>query len=673
MHVLGFAPVWAALTGLACMVTAGLVLLRAPEARAARPLFLALTSGQLLFGSSFFPGPPVQTYGTMLAYAVGSISVPFLLQAMLLLVPETAPRTRWGLWWPWAFAPSVILVLGCQFADTPFPGDVAWRWIEPPLWGAYVVGLVTILARSFRLAGPVGRRRIKWILYGYSLLYVPFLLQSVLLLLGWGGSLTKAPLGFVGMILPACVLIAVVRENLFDIDRLISVTASYTTLGVLALGIMLAGFSHVAARVGSGLGLEPAAAQLVLALGLAGVIVPAQRRLRPQVDRLFFQERYALERGVAELLQELSDCADPGALYARAGERLDALVRPESCVVYARTADAFAPAFTRGRIVPAFEPAGPLVAALAHRAAPLVADAWQRGRAGPLAPFDRATLETLGVAVVLPIRRRDELVAFVCLGAKRSGDIYTATDLALLNAVARKISDELIRFDLTDVVQRGRAMEEALRPYVPAAVAGQLASGTPVAAAEHQVSVLFVDIRGYTSFAEARESAEVFTTVSRYAETVSAIARDRGGAVAEFSGDGMMVVFGAPQALATKERAAVEAGREIIDAVSALPPDGPTAPPLSVGVGIATGPAFVGDVRSVDRRIWTAIGDTVNLAARLQQLTRAMDAAMVIDEPTWRGARYVAADFVPHARTVIRGRAEPEDVWVLPAAATRRS
>jgi adenylate cyclase len=89
---------------------------------------------------------------------------------------------------------------------------------------------------------------------------------------------------------------------------------------------------------------------------------------------------------------------------------------------------------------------------------------------------------------------------------------------------------------------------------------------------------------------------------------------------------------------------------------------------LSVGVGIATGPAFVGDVRSAERRIWTAIGNTVNLAARLQQLTRSLDAAMVIDAPTRHGARYVAADFIARRDTPIRGRTEPADVWVLPAA-----
>jgi class 3 adenylate cyclase len=324
----------------------------------------------------------------------------------------------------------------------------------------------------------------------------------------------------------------------------------------------------------------------------------------------------------------------------------------------------------RGRAVPAvFESDGPLGAALARRSAPLAADAWRSGGPSTLGPFDRAVLETLGAVVVLPVRRRDALVAIVCLGAKRSGDIYTPTDLTLLGAVARKVSDELERFELADIIERGRIMEGALRRYVPAAVTAQLASGG-VEPAEREVSILFVDLRGYTTFAETRPAEDVFRAVNRYTEVVSAIARDRGGMVAEFSGDGMMVVFGAPHALPAKERAAVEAGREIIDAVAALTPDGSSRAPLTVGVGIATGPAFVGDVHSAERLIWTAIGNTVNMAARLQQLTRSMDAAMVIDTPTWQGARYMAADFVRRESTPIRGHAEPHDVWVLASAAT---
>jgi adenylate cyclase len=114
----------------------------------------------------------------------------------------------------------------------------------------------------------------------------------------------------------------------------------------------------------------------------------------------------------------------------------------------------------------------------------------------------------------------------------------------------------------------------------------------------------------------------------------------------------------------------VEAGRAIVVAVRslALGQTKPESQPLEVGVGIATGRAFVGNIHAVDRLIWTAIGDTTNLAARLQSLTRDLAAAIVIDARTWAAAGNVAADFEGHERTPIRGRRQPEDVYVLPLA-----
>ncbi len=130
----------------------------------------------------------------------------------------------------------------------------------------------------------------------------------------------------------------------------------------------------------------------------------------------------------------------------------------------------------------------------------------------------------------------------------------------------------------------------------------------------------------------------------------------------------MMAVFGAPQTLPNKERAAVETARDILVAMESLRLEGAGAdsPPLSVGVGIATGEAFVGNIRAVDRMIWSAIGNTTNLAARLQALTRDLDASIVIDEPTRREADYVAADFERREETPIRGRRETQDVYALP-------
>ena len=153
--------------------------------------------------------------------------------------------------------------------------------------------------------------------------------------------------------------------------------------------------------------------------------------------------------------------------------------------------------------------------------------------------------------------------------------------------------------------------------------------------------------------------------MNRHTEAISEAVREHGGSVVEFNGDGMMAVFGAPRKLAHKERAAVQAGFEIVDAVGRLPVEDPSSGStnLAVGVGIATGEAFVGNIRAVDRMIWSAIGNTTNLAARLQILTRDLDAALVIDHATWERAQPVSGAFQKRPGVPIRGRRETQDVY----------
>jgi adenylate cyclase len=210
-----------------------------------------------------------------------------------------------------------------------------------------------------------------------------------------------------------------------------------------------------------------------------------------------------------------------------------------------------------------------------------------------------------------------------------------------------------------------RATYAALRRYVPAVLAALIESGRTVECEEREVSVLFADIRGFISFAESRQATEIFRAVNQYTERVSEIVQRHGGTVIEFSGDGIMALFGAPQRLLDKERAAVAAGRAIIRAMS-RGGDAATGLALSVGVGIATGKDCVGDIRVADRVIWSAIGNTTNLAARLQGLTRSLDAAMVIDEATWTAAHPTATDLELRRNVAVRGLRHALTVHVLP-------
>jgi class 3 adenylate cyclase len=229
----------------------------------------------------------------------------------------------------------------------------------------------------------------------------------------------------------------------------------------------------------------------------------------------------------------------------------------------------------------------------------------------------------------------------------------------------------LVRYDEGRSLRHAQKMQRALRRYVPGAVAAEIESGHTLELGAREISVLFADIRGFTTFSEGRDAAEIFATVNWFTDRVSEIVHRHGGSVVEFSGDGIMAVFGAPTSLPAMERAAVDAGRAIVAAVSAGGMSDFENLPLGVGVGIATGTDFVGNVRAAGQAIWTAIGNTSNLAARLQGLTRDLDAAMVIDRPTRAACGAAALGFELHQKVGLRGWRETHDVYVLPSHANR--
>lgn len=651
---------WYLPSSLAFALLGVIAIFRVPDRRLAR---LAL-AGPMLFGAlwlRFYGGPRELTYTWMAASALETaLFMPLALRAMLLFPPEAA-RDGWlARLAPWAFVVLVPATAGITF-NWPLPLGVALP-LTFALAAAAVVSALAILASAYRRAEPIGRRQIKWVLYGGYLSGV-FALGAIAIAAfsreRWWALEVASPCG---VFLAAGYLVAIVRFHLADVDRVIGATATYSILAVFAIAGLLSCVPPMAHAASSTMGVDPATAQTALSLGVAALIVPAYRKLRPRLERQMFAERAAFEDGIAELLQEIGREREAALLLQHVGARLDGLLRPESIAIYGRAEGAFVSLVACGGATPpAFEAGGALVATLAQAQRPLTAERWSRSTAPTV--FERAALQTFDAAVLLPVRTGGELSAFVSLGPKRSGDIYTAGDCALLAAVADRIGAALAQFDSAELMRQKLDMYQSLRRYVPGSLAERIERGQALDAGERDVSVLFIDIRGYTSLAQERGAEEVFSLVSRYTRAVGEVLSMHGGTIVEFNGDGMMAVFGAPEAHPAKEHAAVSAARELVERLG----DAQSAPneALRLGVGIATGAAYVGSIQSVDRAIWSAIGSTTNLAARLEQLTRELDASVAIDARTYGAAGEAAKDFAALAGVRIRGREQPEDIYVL--------
>jgi class 3 adenylate cyclase len=574
--------------------------------RGFRPARLLLGSflGYGIHWTYFWGGSAAQTWAGLAAFGIGmAAAMVFGLQAALAFPLETASESRAARLGSWAFVG--LGVGGASWAfGFPFTPKTG-KLLSTVGTAVIAVALLAIVTWNFRRAGPTGRRQLKWVLVGLYLGLAPPLVAVFATLfkpgLGW---LYEASLLSV-LAIPLALFVALSRDHLYDVDRLISASATYSLLSLLAVvGALLA--VPPAARLLAGV-VDPDLAQVGLSALVAFGVVGARGWLAPRVERLLFRERVALERGAQALRDALGASEKPSDLLETLGARLDALLAPNCTVIYAAAGEELAPVFVRGpAAAPSFGLERPLAVQLAAESGPTAVPARRRHpfwRA--LAADEASALEAMGAALLVPLRPRGALVGFVCLGEKRSGDVYTGQDRALLASIAEKVSDELVRFHELELREAERALGARLRRYVPGAIAEEIERGGSLAPGEREVTVLFVDVRGYASFAEPRSPAAIFEAVNAYTRVVSEAVREGRGTVVEFNGDGMMAVFGAPVPLADKEGSALAAALVIRERVRALrfPEDGRG---LDVGIGIATGPAYVGSIQAADRAIWSA-------------------------------------------------------------------
>ena len=154
------------------------------------------------------------------------------------------------------------------------------------------------------------------------------------------------------------------------------------------------------------------------------------------------------------------------------------------------------------------------------------------------------------------------------------------------------------------------------------------------------VTVIFTDIRNFTTLSEAVSSETVVEWLNDYFSRMQAVVESFGGHINKYIGDGLMIVFGAPVDRGDQEeaRAAVKCGLAMLDAVERMNEDwkGTGRPIVKIGCGIHTGEATCGVVGGERRLEYTIIGDTVNLSARLESTTKELNVPILISEPTAR-------------------------------------
>jgi len=265
-------------------------------------------------------------------------------------------------------------------------------------------------------------------------------------------------------------------------------------------------------------------------------------------------------------------------------------------------------------------------------------------------------LRDIPVIVTSALDELDSVVKCVEMGAE---DYLTKPiNPVLLNA---RISASLEKKRLRD------QQRELISKFATKEVADDLlTSGFSLGGKHVDATALFCDIRSFTSIAEAREPSETIELLNDYYTLMMDAIGGEGGIVNQMVGDGLMAIFGAPLPRDDHRQRAVLAACQMVELIRLFNDEQAARDKvqIQIGVGIASGKVVAGYTGTQQRATYTCVGDTVNVAARLEAHTKQLGRPILIDEHTRNGLdREIAVE--PHGELQVKGKSVPVKVYAV--------
>ncbi len=250
--------------------------------------------------------------------------------------------------------------------------------------------------------------------------------------------------------------------------------------------------------------------------------------------------------------------------------------------------------------------------------------------------------------------RLQEVVIFLIVAGLLAAAVLRSQRLVLRQAQSERERGNLARHFPPSMVDRLARMDAPLSQV-----------------REQQVAVLFADIVGFTRWSEKRTPREVIALLREVHGRLESLVFNHGGTLDKFIGDGVLATFGTPETSPRDAANAVACARAVLSAFEAWNAARARGgeEPLQISIGLHYGPVVTGDIGSERRLEFAVLGDTVNVASRLEQLSRELDCRAVISDAAAAAAQEEDASLLQGLERrpdqVLRGREQPVGIWVL--------
>ncbi|MFT7244707.1 MAG: hypothetical protein ACI82A_002065 [Candidatus Azotimanducaceae bacterium] len=422
-----------------------LVLLRAPKARGTRLFFVAFMT-LAIFQTIIASGSGYQVVAGRLFFIFMAMVAFTLLVMWLITFPrppiEDDPKPRVPIWV--AFIVPILFPLprlSYYFNGPLAPENYVLQTYSIDM--LFTLLVIAILGWNYWCVDPANRRKIRWVLIGVYLAFVPIAIiqfAGALFELGdWFLWLQSIGLFFY-VAVPLSLFIAMRHFNLFDVDRVISGSVLYTALIVLFALLAEGLFEPLAASMATNFGAEADTGQFIFVGLLAALAIPIQSYLRPKVNHLFFRSQSNFRDSIDDLINEVASTGtkDLEKVALLIGSRLSEVLEVKDCAIYLYEDEKWTPVFHFGtNINLALEgnQAQDLKQLFDRSMVPI---RLKQGSDKEMLLADRFT--GLDAELIVPFRSANDGCGFLCLGRKRSKDVYTNTDVTLLAGVAVQIA-----------------------------------------------------------------------------------------------------------------------------------------------------------------------------------------------------------------------------------------
>lgn len=297
----------------------------------------------------------------------------------------------------------------------------------------------------------------------------------------------------------------------------------------------------------------------------------------------------------------------------------------------------------------------------------------QRSLAAQLQPFEALqqrlfTIFAMGLilmmaALMLVSRNITRPLQLLTGGARRisAGDYAASVEIPHRDEVGQLAT-------AFNTMAKGLAEKEKVRELLGKVVSPEIANELlskqlELGGEEREVTVMFTDVRGFTALCEGRSPQQILALLNEYFSALTAVIEQHGGVVDKYIGDAVMALFGAPVVYSDAPKRAISAALAVQPALVALNQSFMQRglKPIAMGIGINTDRVVVGNMGSQSRLNYTAIGDGVNLASRLEGLTKRYSCCVIVSEST----AMAAPEFLYLPLDLVRVKGKQEPVRIL--------